>query len=150
MSIWTNYKYKLKLCALFCKLSKQGFWIIELLVSVAILSGFMLILFRFGCNMIATKHDAIMRLGAMNHAISHLEGDFGRKLGENHNFNQKIGNFELICKSAHINKLESNLPEAMKKELKKHANKKYIKKYTVSWVSSFENKRNIELFSCSR
>jgi len=126
------------------KAPKNGFWIIELLISMAILSGIMLLLFRFGANVMAAEHDAVMRLQAINIAKSHLESN----MGKNHSFSQNIsnmGDFTLSSKISPITPVQSNFPESIKKALKKHVFAKHV--VAVSWNSQGGVKRNIELFS---
>lgn len=134
---------KNRLLGKFFSISSLGFLLIELLVSMAILAGVMLILFKFSCNMTASDRDSIMRFKAINCIRTHLEGDFG-KIG---NFRKKIGNFCLYSKKSSVAFIESNLPEDIKKKLKK----RFFEKYDIyaSWKTESGKGRSVKIISAS-
>ncbi|MFC1842295.1 hypothetical protein ACFLYU_01420 [Candidatus Dependentiae bacterium] len=132
-----RYMRKFRLFIHFSKYASTGFWIIELLVSMVILSGIMLILFRFSCNMIALQSDSIKRLEAISCASSLLEGNLAKR-GV---FCQKTGDFKLDLKTFRIKILKHNLPKSIQKSLKKHSNYKSYGIEKANLVISWQTKQ---------
>jgi len=116
-------------------MGKSGFFIVELLVAIAMLSGVGLLFCRFQWAILQVQGDALLLMAAIDSAIEHLDVTRkGKKDGleaEKYNISQK---------TAKIGVLRHNVPQKMVRQLDAAC-------ITVGWTSLAVAERSVEFFS---
>lgn len=124
----------------FGKSVKRGFWIVELIVALAILSGLMLVLTKFGWHIMLVEHDSVKRMEAIS-CVSALIDEKAQK-GQFSAFKgKKIGDFDLNCTISKSKMLANNFPEPIKRSLCKGLTGVERVEITVAFRSGFGKKR---------
>jgi len=130
----------------FFKHAKKGFWMIELITAMAILTGMMLILTRFGWNIMLAEQDAVKRMEAIS-CVSALIDEKSKKVRKSAFKGKKFGDFTLNCKIYSAKVLGSNFPESVKNGFKNGFGVFERADITVSFASDFGAKREFRILT---
>jgi len=130
----------------FFESAKRGFWIVELIVAMTILSGMMLVLTKFVWHVQLIEHDSVKRMEAIGKISAFI--DTQGKKGHFSSFkSRKIGDFCFNCTVSRLGRCTCDFPRSLQNAFKRDFQRYEQTKFTVSFQSSFGVKREFCLIT---